>query len=173
MNEMKKLLTIMLEYHRWAYEQLFISLQKVPDGWYFDRGVKLFFGSIHGTLNHLCLVDRLWYGRFINKLFLVKSLDQELYQNRGELQKAILRGADQWMDYVKNASFKELNESKTYKNTKGLKNQFLPATTLLHVVNHGTHHRGQITAALTALGFDFEPLDIFYSPVYQSIPSLE
>lgn len=31
--------------------------------------------------------------------------------------------------------------------------------TLLHVFNHGTHHRGQITAAVTNLGYP--PLDGF------------
>ena len=37
---------------------------------------------------------------------------------------------------------------------------FAPA--LLHVFNHGTHHRGQITAALTALGQPCPELDLVY-----------
>lgn len=171
MEEVKKFLIMMAEYHLWAYEQLFASLQKVPDKLYFDQSVKLFFGSIHGNLNHLCLVDHLWQGRFIGQAFLVQSLDQEIYQARDELQQAILESADQWTDYVKQATLEELNKPKIYKNTKGVENQFLPATTLLHVFNHGTHHRGQITAALTVLDFNFEPLDLFYSPMYKAIKS--
>jgi uncharacterized damage-inducible protein DinB len=171
MVETKKLLIMMAEYHKWAYEQLFDSLQKVSDQAYFNREMKLFFGSIHGTLNHLCLVDQLWYSRFLNQPFSVKCLDQELYRNRSELKTAILQGAEQWISYVKQASV-ELSSPKVYKNTKGIENHFLPATTLLHVFNHGTHHRGQITTALTILGFTFEPLDLFYSPVYQAAQSL-
>ena len=34
--------------------------------------------------------------------------------------------------------------------------------TLDHVFNHGTHHRGQITAALTALGQPSPELDLVY-----------
>ena len=34
--------------------------------------------------------------------------------------------------------------------------------TLAHVFNHGTHHRGQITAALTALGQPCPELDLVY-----------
>jgi uncharacterized damage-inducible protein DinB len=34
--------------------------------------------------------------------------------------------------------------------------------TLTHVFNHGTHHRGQITAALTALGRSSPELDLVY-----------
>ena len=36
-----------------------------------------------------------------------------------------------------------------------------PAT-LAHVFNHGTHHRGQITAALTATGHECPELDLVY-----------
>ena len=36
------------------------------------------------------------------------------------------------------------------------------AATLAHVFNHGTHHRGQVTAALTALGHPCPVLDLVY-----------
>ena len=36
------------------------------------------------------------------------------------------------------------------------------AATLTHVFNHGTHHRGQITAAFTRLGQPFPELDLVY-----------
>ena len=35
----------------------------------------------------------------------------------------------------------------------------LPAA-LLHVFNHATHHRGQITAAISMLGLEYPPLDL-------------
>ena len=35
----------------------------------------------------------------------------------------------------------------------------MPAA-LLHVFNHATHHRGQITAAISMLGFGCQPLDL-------------
>jgi uncharacterized damage-inducible protein DinB len=33
---------------------------------------------------------------------------------------------------------------------------------LLHVFNHATHHRGQITAAISMLGFEYAPLDLAF-----------
>lgn len=36
------------------------------------------------------------------------------------------------------------------------------AATLAHVFNHGTHHRGQITAAITALGCSCPELDLVW-----------
>jgi uncharacterized damage-inducible protein DinB len=41
--------------------------------------------------------------------------------------------------------------------------QSLPfSATLAHVFNHGTHHRGQITAAITALGHPCPELDLVW-----------
>jgi uncharacterized damage-inducible protein DinB len=36
------------------------------------------------------------------------------------------------------------------------------AATLAHVFNHGTHHRGQVTAALTALGRPAPEIDLVW-----------
>ncbi|WP_350282286.1 DinB family protein [Nitrosomonas sp.] len=42
-----------------------------------DRGA--FFRSIHGTLNHLLLADKIWLGRFERVPFPAVSLDQQLF----------------------------------------------------------------------------------------------
>jgi uncharacterized damage-inducible protein DinB len=43
--------------------------------------------------------------------------------------------------------------------------QLLPiAPTLGHVLNHGTHHRGQISAAITAMGHACPALDLVWMP---------
>jgi len=36
------------------------------------------------------------------------------------------------------------------------------AATLMHVFNHATHHRGQITAAMTALDYASPELDMLF-----------
>jgi uncharacterized damage-inducible protein DinB len=33
---------------------------------------------------------------------------------------------------------------------------------MMHVFNHGTHHRGQVTAALTMLGHESPSIDLVY-----------
>src|SRR2546426_8646932 len=60
-----------------------------------------FFKSIHGTLNHLLLGDRVWMGRFLGRPFAVTSLAQELYADFAKLREE--RGATdaeilQWVD---------------------------------------------------------------------------
>ena len=49
-----------------------------------------------------------------------------------------------------------------YTTTRGV-DQSLPfALTLAHVFNHGTHHRAQITAAITAMGHACPELDLVW-----------
>ena len=62
------------------------------------------------------------------------------------------------------ASFKPDRWSGTldYTTMRGTAASLPFAATLAHVFNHGTHHRGQITAALTALGQPCPELDLVY-----------
>src|SRR5260370_23283185 len=54
---------LMARYNRWMNERLYGLCAAMADGERKrDRGA--FFGSIHGTLNHLLWGDRMWLGRF-------------------------------------------------------------------------------------------------------------
>ena len=49
-----------------------------------------------------------------------------------------------------------------YVTTQGVPVSLPFTPTLGHVINHGTHHRGQVTAALTALGQPAPVIDLVY-----------
>jgi uncharacterized damage-inducible protein DinB len=54
---------VMAAYNRWMNECLYALLPNIPDAERKrDRGA--FFGSIHGTLNHLLFGDLMWMARF-------------------------------------------------------------------------------------------------------------
>jgi uncharacterized damage-inducible protein DinB len=51
----------MARYHKWATERLLSSIEPIPEEAY-KRPCGLYFGSIHGTLNHLLLTDsEIWH----------------------------------------------------------------------------------------------------------------
>jgi uncharacterized damage-inducible protein DinB len=57
-------IALMARYHHWATERLLSSITHLPDDLY-RKPCGLFFGTIHGTLNHLLLTDgEIWYPRF-------------------------------------------------------------------------------------------------------------
>jgi hypothetical protein len=91
-----------------------------------------------------------------------KTLDAELESDRARIDARLREGAARWAPLI--ASFKPDRWTGTldYTTMRGTAASLPFAATLAHVFNHGTHHRGQITAALTALGQPCPELDFVY-----------
>ena len=158
---MKNHLITLADYHVWAFEVLYGALLPMGDDQYFaDAG--LFFRSVHGTLNHLLLADRVWFGRFTDAPYPVASLDAELESDRIELEQAIYAQAGVWETWIGQQSPDGLAGDITYRNLKGAEFHNALTSTLLHVFNHGTHHRGQVSAAVSGFGYDVPEMDLMW-----------
>jgi uncharacterized damage-inducible protein DinB len=72
------------DYNRWMNHRIYAACAKLSDEQR-KRDAGAFFRSIHGTLIHILLGDRVWLGRFNGVPFLFRSLDQELYADFAEL----------------------------------------------------------------------------------------
>ena len=60
---MKPYFDLLAAYNAWANERIYEAASRLSDDEYrADRGV--FFKSLHGTLNHLLVADRIWLRRF-------------------------------------------------------------------------------------------------------------
>ena len=121
-----------------------------------DRGA--FFGSLHRTLNHLLLVDRLWLAGFTGELLPFRGMDEELYAEFAELRSArettdadIEKWAESLTQETLDAPF---SEQLTFP-------AWLVAT---HFFNHQTHHRGQLSAMLSQCGRDYGVTDVPWVP---------
>jgi uncharacterized damage-inducible protein DinB len=152
----------MARYHVWATERLLSSVEALPEEDY-RRLCGLFFGSIHGTLNHLLLTDsEIWFPRFVAGRSASLALDAELENDRALLASRLIAAASQWSGYVEDLSETALAGDLHYTMTTGQRRTLPMTAALLHVFNHATHHRGQISAAVSILGFEFQPLDLPY-----------
>ena len=60
---MREQFTTLARYNRWANRRVYEACAALSDADY-RRPRPAFFGSIHGTLNHLLAGDRVWLGRF-------------------------------------------------------------------------------------------------------------
>jgi uncharacterized damage-inducible protein DinB len=156
----KDQIVLMARYHAWATGRLLTSIEGVPDEPYW-RPCGLFFRSIHGSLNHLLLTDsEIWYPRFTGGRSASLPLDAELESDRAVLASRLITAAAKWAGYVGGLGEDDLAADLRFTMTTG-ENRVLPmAAALLHVFNHATHHRGQITAAMSIMGFDYQPIDL-------------
>jgi len=75
-------LKMMADYHQWAHQKLVQHIEALSDDEY-RRDCGLYFKSVHGTLNHLLVGDRLWHGRVVNEPVEIPGLDHELYKKLG------------------------------------------------------------------------------------------
>ncbi len=78
-------------------------------------------------------------------------------------------GANRWIELFETGELSKLPDSElttatiTYLNSSGNTLADKPlAPILAHVFNHSTHHRGQISAALTSLGLPAPEMDLLY-----------
>jgi len=149
-------------YNAWATHALLAALEGVSEDDY-RRDCGLFFKSIHGSLNHLLLGEhRLWRIRFQGGVPHIASLAQELESDRATLASALLLEAQAWMPLIASWDASRFDGLLQYTTLRGSAQSLPFAPTLAHVFNHSTHHRGQITAALTAMGQPAPELDMVY-----------
>lgn len=151
-------------YNEWMNNKLYTLCAVISDA---DRKAdrKAFFKSIHGTLNHLLLGDKAWMGRFEGKPFIIKSLDQELYQNFDELRLERQQTDNRIIRWSQNISMSDLSGDLNYQSilSPGQKSCKL-WNAVVHLFNHQTHHRGQLTTLLSQMGIDAGVTDILFMP---------
>jgi uncharacterized damage-inducible protein DinB len=149
-------------YNAWANRLLYDAAAALSDADYrADRGA--FFKSLHGTLNHLLVADRIWMQRFTGEGAAVDPLNAILYDRLAELRTAREAEDGRIIAYVDGLDEAQLAGTISYRrvSTPDVFVQKL-APALSHFFNHQTHHRGQAHAILTGLTGKAPELDLLY-----------
>ena len=151
-------------YNRWMNEKVFAAAARLPEAAYrADRGA--FFGSIHGTLNHLVLVDRFWLGWLQGPPERFASLDQELHADLARLAAERARLDGRIEAWAAGLTAETLAGETTFESlTMGTRNTIATWPCVIHLFNHQIHHRGQVTTLLTQAGCDVGATDLHKMP---------
>jgi uncharacterized damage-inducible protein DinB len=138
-------------YNRWANARLYGAALDLPDEAYrAETGV--FFGSLHRTLNHLLVADRIWLHRLTGVGTAPARLDSVLYEALPDLARARLAEDMRLEAFVCETAEADLDRMLHYRTTTGQAQDHRLGDVLLHVFNHQTHHRGQAHACLSIVG---------------------
>ena len=151
---------LMANYGHWQNEQLLALCDALGDAER-KKSNGAFFGSIHGTLNHLIYGDLSWMSRFEYSETAPIDPSDEFYSDFNDLcaaRRALDQRISEWADRIEQdwlaAPFR-------YSSRITGKNYERPTWLLVvHLFNHQTHHRGQLTDQLARLGVDYGTTDL-------------
>lgn len=162
--DMQQLFLALARYNRWMNEKLYAECAKLSDEERKrERGTP--FHSLHGLLNHLLLADRIWLGRFERTPFAFGSLDEEQYSNFEALRTAREAMDERIAHFAKALTEEELEGTFTYTSVVKPEPRAFPYwVCVMHLFNHQTHHRGQLTALLEQSGGDCGVTDLLMLP---------
>jgi uncharacterized damage-inducible protein DinB len=169
--QLKDHVCLMAEYNHSMNKKILETCELLKPG-QLSENKDAFFGSILGTLNHLIVGDTVWLKRFssafssYNELIPIaeiphpEALNSIIFPNLPELkiQREML---DQvLLSFSKAVKEKDLFQPITYKSFKGVASTKIFFSVLMHVFNHQTHHRGQVTTLLSQFGLDAGVTDL-------------
>lgn len=157
---------LLYEYHVWANDRLFSHLEQLPEE-AFHAEVKSVFPSVSQTLGHMYLFEQLYM------YVLTEVPNEEIFpkipgwteeaQGKAldEMRRLFAGVTEQFRDLLRRTPDPDKAMTIEHPNYGRLQTHF--SDILRHVVNHGTYHRGNITAMLRQLGYPGVPTDyLFY-----------
>jgi uncharacterized damage-inducible protein DinB len=123
-----------------------------------DRKLGASFGSVQGNIWHALSAQQVWLGRWTVTAPQVPPNDASLATLRDVYAgtHAALRA------FLASLDGDRLAGNVAYVDARGIAQQRPLWQTMLHVVNHGTHHRAETALLLTALGKPPRQLDYVF-----------
>jgi uncharacterized damage-inducible protein DinB len=145
---------LMARYNAWMNERLYAACAEMPaKERVLDRGA--FFASIHGTLNHLLWGDRMWLGRFTGSACDHPAFGADMFEDFDELRRERQETDTAMLQWAGHVTGDWLESTIEYTSKVDGKTRRLPAAVAaVHLFNHGTHHRGQLTTLMKQAGLD-------------------
>lgn len=154
------------EYHVWANNRLFNHLEQLPEE-VFQAEVTSVFPSVAQTMGHLYLFEQLYL------LVLAGVPSEEIFpkipvwtadaqgKSVGQMRELFACVTEAFRELLRRTPDPDKAMTIEHPRYGRLDTQF--SGILQHVVNHGTYHRGNVTAMLRQQGYAGVPTDyIFY-----------
>jgi uncharacterized damage-inducible protein DinB len=138
------------EYNAWADRRVLDAASALtPEQ--FTKPLGSSFSSVRDTLAHIYGVEWLWLERFQGRS--PSSLpDVKEFENIDQLKPKWIAFEPTLLNFVRSLTQQDMDRVMEYKTMKfGVYKNALWQS-MMHLVNHGTYHRGQVTTMLRQLG---------------------
>jgi uncharacterized damage-inducible protein DinB len=143
-------LETLLDYHYWARDRMLAAIGQLDAEAYGQpRGSS--FSSVQETANHVFLAEWIWYQRWTGSSPGADTVrpalpDLDALRARWREQEAAVRAI------VREQSARDIRQVFAYRMMNGTAAESEFWEMVVHVVNHATYHRGQVTTMLRQAG---------------------
>ena len=142
----------LFKYNEWANQNTLNAVEKA--GQQSEEIVKL--------LSHIVAAQEVWLARVLN----TDSQNQPIWPEYSleEIKEKLPESSEEWSEFVETMNDDHFKEEHQYTNSKGDLYKSTMEDVILHIVNHSTHHRAQISKLLREQGEEPPVTDyIFFS----------
>ncbi|MCS0674642.1 DinB family protein [Cytobacillus firmus] len=156
----------MYDYHVWANKKFFNRLKELPKEIY-DREIQSVFSSISKVLVHIYMTDTVWLGvmqeNSMEEIQASIAIAQDKTKDKSlkEMEKLFQSLSEEYQNLLNNVTDLDKEISPVHPKFGRLDTHF--SELVQHVVNHGTYHRGNLTAMIRQQGYSSVSNDyVFY-----------
>jgi uncharacterized damage-inducible protein DinB len=138
------------DYNRWANARVLEAASSLSEE-QFTKDLGNSFGSVRDTLAHILGAEWIWLQRW-KGLSPTSLLSAEKFPTVTSLKDIWDEVERERAAFIQGEGASRLQEVITYTNTRGHTFSYPLWQMLVHVANHSTYHRGQVTTLLRQLG---------------------
>jgi uncharacterized damage-inducible protein DinB len=155
------------DYNEWANRRLLkVAAGLGDDNVVYSPGASL--ASVVKTMAHVAAAQINWLERWQGGVNRVSTVELASAMGLDDVRAAFDRSHDGLRKYIASLTDADLDYTLTYQDSRGASNERPLWQLITHVANHGTYHRGEAAAELTALGHSPGDLDFVFWEIARS-----
>lgn len=143
----------MFHYHAWANQTILGRIKELPSS-VLSQEVNSSYPTIAHALNHIYVVDKMWYlvltGMNMREALQECMRNADILDSAGGYADRFAQLSEQYREWFR--SQPDLEQSILLDNPFAGVRQTSYSEIVLHVANHGSYHRGNVSTMLRQLG---------------------
>jgi len=144
----------LIDYNEWANAKIFDAADGLTDEQLDSRSTAS-FETIRGSLTHILWAQRIWHARWTRTT--ADSPDSSTLES---IRRGFEESHNDLREFASGLNDQGAVGSFDYSDSKGIPYRRGLGSLMIHMVNHGTYHRGEVALMLTAM--DRSPGDLDY-----------
>jgi uncharacterized damage-inducible protein DinB len=154
----KQAIHMLYQYNRWANARILGAAAKIGEAQFLAPG-EFGHGGLRGTLVHTLFAEWIWRLRWQGSPPNVRWKPED-FPTFASLKTRWLEEEIKLMEFVDGLTEERLKAEFDYISTEGQAHRRIMWEAMAHLVNHGTQHRSEAAAMLTAMGHSPGDIDL-------------